>query len=138
MARESGRIHDGRAHEALADLLAWRAGFARGNLGETAGRIRDEFGKSRGGKDAQARAAWRGCGGQGDDGDAHPEGVKRGGDAVVGDRIEADVDLIVELEILRAGKKGSEFDSVFGDFSFAEKVADAELVIFGFGHQEQP
>ena len=77
--------------------------------------VRDEFGDADRGEDADARAAGRGFAGQGDDGDAHPEGVATGGDAVVGEGIEADVDVVVEAKIIEAILREDEFDAVGGD-----------------------
>ena len=60
------------------------------------GRIRrgvgDQFWEADVGEDADAGAADGGFAGEGDDGDAHPEGVAGGGGAVVGEGVEGDVD----------------------------------------------
>jgi len=78
-------------------------GEVDGDLGEGLVGVSNAVGEAELGEDAQAAAGDGGLAGEGDDGDAHPDGVDCCRVASVGVGVEADVDLVVELEIVRAG-----------------------------------
>ena len=77
---------------------------------------------------ADADAGDVGLAGEGDDGDAHPEGFAGGGGAVVGEGVQGDGDLVVALEMLGGGGlPGEEFEAVGGDTLGGEEGAEALL-----------
>ncbi len=87
-------------------------------------------------EDACTGAAGGGAAGEGDDGEAHPEGVAGGGDAVVGEGVEADVDVVVGAEILASVAARGELDAVGGDAVRFESGEDAGAVGVGDGLDE--
>ena len=70
------------------------------------------------------------------DGHPHPERVQAGGMPVVGDRIEANVDAVVDLEILRARSAGNKGDAVGRD-RFPFQQIQRVLAVAPFGSQDQ-
>ncbi len=74
---------------------------------------------------------------EGDDGDAHVEGVEGGGVAVVGEGVEGDVDLVIELEVFFVLLEGDEGEAIGGDIFGGEELCDAGLCgAFGDEHEE--
>ena len=98
-ARECGstRVVDGEIY-----CLGEKVVFAGG----------DQVGKLEIGEDAQPGAAWGGLAGEGDDGDAHPEGIAGGGDAVIDEGVETDVDAVEGAEVFAAALAANEFDVI--------------------------
>jgi hypothetical protein len=68
---------------------------------------------------------------EGDDGDPHPEGIEVGGVAVIGEGVEAEVDAIVKLQVLRARKRRGKFDAGGGDSSARDTIARSGAVPAG-------
>jgi hypothetical protein len=93
-----------------------------------------ENGDATAGDGAGGRAG--GVRGEGDEGDAHPEGVAGSGAAGVGEGVEGDVDLLIELEVLRERQEGGE-DAAVGEVFGSEEVFDALAVDAREGMEEQ-
>ena len=51
------------------------------------------------------------CPTESDDGHAHPVGIQTGGVAVVRQRVQAEIDAVVEFQILSVWLAGNEFDA---------------------------
>jgi len=65
---------------------------------------------------AYADARDMGLTGQGDDGDAHPEGFARGGGSVIWKCVEGDVDVVIGAQMFPGdGEARHQFDAVPGD-----------------------
>ena len=94
-------------------------------------RMGDEFGETADREDRDAATADGGVAAQGDDGDAHPEGIAGGGDAVVGEGIEGDVDAVIEAVIFEAGLCGGELEAIGFDAANLQEGADALAGIAG-------
>ena len=111
---EARRIHEGGRFETLAEGLA-EAGEARkvggkrdSDAHELLRRVGGQFRKAEVGEQGEPCA--RGCGvaDEVDDGNPHPEGVEAGGLAGVGERVESDVDAVVQFEVRRPGLPADE------------------------------
>ena len=117
VAGEERGVHERRGLHALAERGAEHGeprevgGERGGDLYEFVRGVGDEFFEVEIGELAEAGARDCGSAGEGDDGDAHPEGVETGGVAVVGNGVEGDVDVVVEGEVIGAGAAGVEGDA---------------------------
>ncbi len=141
---EVGRVHDGGILQALAEGGA-EIGEAGEIGGEGGGDVEvlvgsrgDEFREAEVGKHAAAEALGIGGAGEGDGGDAHPEGVAGDGVAVDGEGVEEDVELGVGGEVVGEGEFSGEGEAVRGDTVGGEEVEDAglaERVFKAAGHE---
>ena len=124
---EERGVHEGGGLHAVAEGGAEGGeagevgGEGGGDLGEVVGGVGDEFLEAEVGELAEAGAGDGGGAWEGDDGDAHPVGVEGGGVAVVGEGVEADVDVVVEAEVFGAGAAGEEGDAGRVDLKLIEE-----------------
>ena len=78
--------------------------------------VGDQLGQAQVREDAHAAAAHGRAAGQGDHRHAHPEGIHRGGAAVIGEGIEAEIERRDSARDTRAKRDlGDEFDAIGGD-----------------------
>ncbi len=106
------------ASEAGADDLRARPSLP-GEVGaagdEFFRRLADEIRQAGGGEQAAADAAGEAATRPGEDGDAHPERIRRGGVGAVGHRVEEQVGERIAREVARVGQLGREDEAGAGD-----------------------
>ena len=128
-------------------LHAWAEGGAEvGEAGKVAGQIGGDLYVLLGGVGyqlwetevhqlAQAGAADDRLAHACDDRYAHPEGIEAGGVAVVGESVEANIDTVVEFEILLERAMGNELDALRRDTLFFH-LSKRLLASAAFGGQQ--
>ena len=132
VAGEKRGVHEGGGLHLFAERGA--EGLEAGRIGgellgegeELVGGLGDEVGEADGGEEADADARHVAVAGEGEDGDAHPEGFAGGGGAVVGEGVEGDVEAVVAFEVAGVvGEFGEEGEAVGGDGVFGEELVEA-------------
>ena len=89
------------------------------------------------GKDTDTAAGDGGWAGEGDDGNAHPEGVAGGGAADIGEGVEGDVDFVVLVHVFWQGEFLNEGHAVGGDSGIDEHLSDAIAVAASAGVEDE-
>ena len=109
MAGEARRIHERRrSHPVPQSRSQFRQ--PREVIGQFAGNVHefcvvrcDQFGQADGAQQSQTRTTRRRISDQAHDGHPHPHGIASGGDAVIRERIEAEIDFVVQFQIIDPG-----------------------------------